>query len=142
MAKLKNYEIEAVYNTVLKKLNALREDKLNAFKAKVKLNEKAKKLVKLAEEYREINDRLQELDKIGTALRKEVFDGVYNYGWMHTTPEDIIEHEAEKLLPEKLRKLNEKHYYYNNDIRDKIIVANIDGNVEDLIENIIAEYND
>ena len=143
MAKLKNYEIEALCNNITKKLRAIKAEKVNALKNKIKLSKDAKKLIELAEEYHAVNDRLKELDKMGVELRKKVFENTgYNYGWMSTKEDEILAYEAEKLLPEKLKEISRDNYSFERNVRDRIIVANIDGNVQDLIDKIVEEYND
>lgn len=143
MAKLKNYEIEALCNNITKKLRTIKAEKVNALKNKIKLNKDAKKLIELAEEYHAVNDKLKELDKMGVELRKKVFENTgYNYAWMSTKEDEILAYEAEKLLPEKLKEISRDNYSFERNVRDRIIVANIDGNVEELIDTIIAEYND
>ena len=142
MAKLKNYEIEAIYNTVCKKLQSLRDEKLIELKKNIKLDKKAKRLLEMVAEYNALQDREKEILECGHALYKEVFKESSGYGWQHTTEESIVKYKAATLLPEKLRNFNFNQWPYNTNIKDRIIIANIDGNVEDLIENIVAEYND
>ena len=143
MAKLKNYEIDALCNNITKKLREIKTEKIEALKGKIKLSKDAKKLIELAEEYHAVNERLKELDKMGVELRKKVFENTgYNYGWMSTKEDEILKYEAEKLLPEKLKEISIDNYRFERNIRDRIIVANIDGNVQDLIDKIVEEYND
>ena len=137
MAKLKNYEIDAIYNEVYDRIQELKEAKLNDLKAKVKLNHTQNHLLLLLQEVEEIEKRRTELLELGATLYKEAFDTDYaHYGWTKTTKEDIITHVANKLLPEKMQVTN------INKIRGRIILANIDGNVQELIDNILAEYNE
>lgn len=143
MAKLRNYEIDAIYNVICKRIATLKESKIAEIKKTIVLDDKAKLLLTLIKEYEDLDKRRQEISELGTKLSKEVFDNLNYHGhWMHATKEGIIKNEAEKQLPEKLKNFNKDVYPYHSDIKDKLIVANIDGNVEDIMENIIAEYND
>ena len=142
MAKLRNYEIDAIYNTVCKKLSALKDAKIAEFKKNIKLDKKSKQLLEIIAEYNALKDKERELFDCGSELYKEVFEEKSAYGWLNTTEEGIIKYQAEKLLPKKLKNFNMNQWPYDITIKDRIIIANIDGNVEDIIENIIAEYND
>lgn len=143
MAKLRNYEIDALYNVICKRITALKDAKIAEIKKTIVLTKEAKLLLSLIKEYEALDKRRLEISELGAKVSKEVFDNVNYHGyWMHTTKESILKNEAEKQLPEKLKNFNKDVYPYHSDIKDKLIVANIDGNVEDIIENIIAEYND
>lgn len=140
MAKLRNYEIDALYNVICKRITNIKEAKMAEIEKTIVLDEEAKLLLSLVKEYESIEKRRQEISELGAILSKEVFgERVY---WMRATKESIIKNKAEKQLPEKLKHFKKDSYPYYSDIKDKLIVANIDGNVEDIIENIIAEYND
>lgn len=135
MAKLRNYEIDAIYNVICKRITDLKNAKIAEIKKTVVLSEEAKLLLSLVKEYEALNNRRKEISELGEKLSKEIFKDNHGY-WLHATEDSILENEAKKQLPEKLKKS------YCSDIKNKIIVANIDGNVEDIMENIIAEYND
>lgn len=141
MGKLRNYEIDALYNVICKRITALKNAKIAEIEKTIVLNEEAKLLLSLIKEYESLEKRRQEISELGANLSKEIFGDKYVY-WMHATKDGILKNEAEKQLPEKLKDFNQYAYPYCTDIKDKIIVANIDGNVEDVIENIVAEYND
>lgn len=143
MAKLRNYEIDAIYNVICKRIAALKDAKIAEIKKTVVLSEEAKLLLSLVKEYEALDKRRMEISELGAKLSKEIF-GINNYHgyWMHATKDGILKNEAEKQLPEKLKSFNKDTYPYHSDIKDKLIVANIDGNVENIIENIVAEYND
>ena len=137
MAKLKNYEIDAIYNEVYNKVQELKEAKLKALKAKIKLNKKQTFLLHVLKELNELEERKTTLMQLGSDAYKEAFDTDYTpYWWHKTTEEDILNNSANKMLPENMKLEN------INNIRNRIILANIDGNVQELIDNILAEYND
>jgi hypothetical protein len=143
MAKLRNYEIDAIYNIICKRITDLKEAKIAEIKKTIILSEEAKLLLNLIKEYEDLNKKQTEISELGAKLSREIF-GIDNYHgyWMHATKDGILKNEAEKQLPEKLKSFNKDAYPYISDIKDKLIVANIDGNVENIIENIVAEYND
>lgn len=141
MAKLRNYEIDALYNVICKRITALKNAKIAEIEKTIVLSKEAKLLLDLTKEYENIEKRRQEISELGAKLSKEVFGDTHVY-WMHATKDGILKNKAEKQLPKKLKDFNQNTYPYCSDIRDRIVVANIDGNVEDIIENIIAEYND
>lgn len=142
MAKLKNYEIDALYNVVCKKLQALKEEKLVEFKKGIKLTKDEIKLLAVIDEYNKLREKEKEILALGNSLYKKVFETDHGYNWMLTTKDGILNRKAEEFLPEKLKAFSMNQWPYNSTIKDRIIIANIDGNVEELVENIIAEYND
>jgi hypothetical protein len=142
MAKLKNYEIEALYNTICKKIGALKNERIAELKKDIKLNKIDKQFLATVTEYNALQTRINEISDLGYELYKEIFKTGSGYGWQHTTEDGFLKHKATELLPEKLKEFDMNQYPYNTTIKDRIIIANIDGNVEELIENIIAEYND
>jgi hypothetical protein len=142
MAKLKNYEIEALYNTICKKIGALKDERIAELKKDIKLNKIDKQFLATLAEYNALKERMDELSNLGCNLYKEIFKTGVGYSWQHTTEDGFLKHKATELLPEKLKEFDMNQYPYNTTIKDRIILANIDGNVEELIENIIAEYND
>lgn len=142
MAKLKNYEIEALYNTICKKIGALKDERIAELKKDIKLNKIDKQFLAAIAEYNALKERMDELSNLGYDLYKEIFKTGGGYGWQHTTEDSVLKHRAIELLPEKLKEFDMNQYPYNTTLKDRIIIANIDGNVEELIENIIAEYND
>lgn len=135
MAKLRNYEIDALHNVVCKRVSDLKEAKIAEIKKTVVLDEEDKLLLSLIKEYEALNMRRIEISELGEKLSKKIFETNPLY-WMRVTEDDILKNKAEKQLPEKLIRP------YRADIKDKLIVANIDGNIEDIMENIVAEYND
>ena len=142
MAKLKNYEIEALYNTICKKIEALKEERIAELKKNIKLNKIDRQFLATLAEYNALQTRMKEISDLGYELYKEIFKTNSGYGWQHTTEEKVLMHRTIESLPEKLKDFSMNQYPYNTTIKDRIIIANIDGNVEELIENIIAEYND
>lgn len=142
MAKLKNYEIEALYNTICKKIEALKEERIAELKKNIKLNKIDRQFLATLAEYNALQTRMKEISDLGYELYKEIFKTNSGYGWQNTTEERFLKHKAIEFLPEKLKDFSMNQYPYNTTIKDRIIIANIDGNVEELIENIIAEYND
>lgn len=141
MAKLRNYEIDALYNVICKRITALKNAKIAEIEKTIVLSKEAKLLLDLTKEYENIEKRRQEISELRAKLSKELFGDKYVYG-MYATKESILKNEAEKQLPEKLKDFNQYAYPCCTDIKDKIIVGNIEGSVEDVIENIVAEYND
>lgn len=135
MAKLRNYEIDALHNVVCKRVSDLKEAKIAEIKKTVVLDEEDKLLLSLIKEYEALNIRKIEISELGEKLSKKIFKKNPLY-WVRVTEDDILKYKAEKQLPEKLARP------YHADIKDKLIVANIDGNIENIIENIVAEYND
>lgn len=141
MAKLRNYEIDALYNVICKRITNIKEAKIAEIEKTIILDEEAKLLLSLVKEYESIEKRRQEISELGAKLSNEILGDNHVY-WIRVTKDDIIKNKAEKQLPEKLKAFNKNIYPYYSDIKDKLIVANIDGNVENIIENIVAEYND
>lgn len=135
MAKLRNYEIDALHNVVCKRVSALKEAKIAEIKKTVVLDGEDRLLLSLVKEYEALNQRRIEISELGEKLSKKIFKTNPLY-WVRVTEDDILKNKAEKQLPEKLARP------YCADIKDKLIVANIDGNIENIIENIVAEYND
>lgn len=138
MAKLKNYEIDAIYNKLYPQIVSIRENKLKELKETVKLDKKAKEFLYIIQELKELKIKCEQLESLGSSLAKEIFNinpKDYYYGWKGTTEEDLINLYAEQLLPNNLRNIA-------SDLRDRIIIANIDGNTQDLIDTILTEYND
>lgn len=138
MAKLKNYEIDAIYNKLYPQIVSIRENKLKELKETVKLDKKAKEFLYIIQELKELKIKCEQLESLGSSLAKEIFNinpKDYYYGWKGTTEEDLINLYAEQLLPNNLQNIA-------SDLRDRIIIANIDGNTQDLIDTILTEYND
>lgn len=138
MAKLKNYEIDAIYNKLYPQIISIRENKLKELKETVKLDKKAKEFLYIIQELKELKIKCEQLESLGSSLAKEIFNinpKDYYYGWKGTTEEDLINLYAEQLLPNNLQNIA-------SDLRDRIIIANIDGNTQDLIDTILTEYND
>lgn len=137
MAKLKAFEIDAIFNKLHSQVEEIKEAKLNEIKKNIKLSKKALELLDTIEKYNEAQKYQNELYNKGSNLAKEIFGlkGGYHYGWNSTTKEELINFEAKKHLPEKLRDTI-------GDLRTRIIIANIDGNVQELMDNILEEYND
>jgi hypothetical protein len=101
MAKLRNYEIDAIFNKLQAQIGKIKEEKLNIIKANVKLDDKDKKLLALIEEYNIITEKKEDLYKAGNSLAKEIFD-IKDYGyfdWKNINAEKIIKHKANKMLP-------------------------------------------
>lgn len=137
MAKLKNYEIDAIFNKLHAQIEKIKEEKLNTIKANVKLDDKDNMLLALIEEYNLITEKKEALYKTCNNLAREIFDikdYVY-FDFKSINTEKIIKHKANKMLPENLRDTA-------GNLRDRIVLANIDGNVQELIDSILAEYND
>lgn len=138
MAKLKNYEIDAIYNKLQVQIAKIRKEKLDQIKESITLGDTEKQLLYIIKELSDLKIRTRQLEDCGASLAREAFNissTGYYYRWQHTTEEELINFKAEQLLPDNLKNIT-------TSLKDRIILANIDGNVQELIDSILAEYND
>ena len=137
MARLKNYEVEAICSTICNEFDKIKNKKIEEYKKIVQLDAESKTFLNLIVELKALEERVKDLRIQGMDLRKAIFEETAcYYNWYNTTVDEIINFKAKKMLDSKFNKFN------YNDVRNKIILASLDNNVNDIIDNILAEYND
>lgn len=133
MAKLRNYEIDAIVNTIQNKYREKREIKVKQIADGIILNEDQKLLLAKIEQYNATQKALKALEMEIGDLYVNAFPDAYKWGWKNTTADTLKERFARDTLKE------------NFDIRaikDELIIHNIEGNdVANFIDEVLNRFN-
>lgn len=133
MAKLKNYEIDAVLGTIETKYRENRASKIQELINTIELNSNEEELLNLIIDYRRYNNIVQELEnKIG-GLYSHLYPNNYRWGWRELDKEQLKKDKANSLLKDDLNLHN---------IKNELILNNIEGNdISNFIEEVLNRYN-
>lgn len=133
MGKLKNYEIDAIVNTIISKIEDIKRNKIEKEIKRQKLTQKEKNFLKLLDNIKLLENEISVLNKEAINMCDDIF-GYPFYGWKDSTERSILEKRVMKNIDPKYNEVDS--------IRNKVILANIDGNVQDVIDEILKDYND
>jgi len=140
MAKLTTRELEVVTNSIYKKVEDRKEqfkttEDYNDIVEQVKVQLKYSEILPLVQEYKAINEEINELNSrkndIGSEIRTI-------RGGMATTPYD--EQGLNNIANNAITKEIDKLYPTKKDIESDIILLSVSGS-NDIINSIITKYN-
>ena len=133
MAKLRNYEIDAILGTIETKYREKRATKLKNLINTIELNSNEEELLNLIIDYRRYNNIAQELEKKICELYSYLYPNNYRWGWKELDKEQLKKNKADSLLKDDLNLHN---------IKNELILSNIEGNdISNFIEEILNRYN-
>lgn len=133
MAKLRNYEIDAIVNTIQNKYKEKRDLKVKQIADSITLNDNQELLLAKIEQYNATQKALNALETEASDLYVNIFPDEYKWGWRHTTADTIKERLAKDTL---------KETFDINAIRDELIIHNIEGNdVANFIDEVLNRFN-
>lgn len=133
MAKLKNYEIVAVLNTIESKYRDKRAAKVKQLVNSIELTEEEKRLINLIQEYTVHTEHIRNLENLLCNLYRTIKPSGYSYGWRDLTEDKIKTEKASSLI---------KDDFNIQDIKNELIISNIEGNnVSNFIEEVLNRYN-
>lgn len=133
MAKLKNYEIDAIVNTIQYKYKEKRDLKIKQIADSIILNDNQELLLAKIEQYNAIQKALNTLEMEASDLYVNIFPDEYKWGWRHVTADTIKERLAKDTL---------KETFDINAIKDELIIHNIEGNdVANFIDEVLNRFN-
>ena len=133
MAKLKNYEIVAVLNTIESKYRDKRTAKIKQLVNSIELTEEEKRLINLIQEHTVHTEHIRNLENLLCNLYQTIKPNGYRYGWSGLTEDKIKTEKATSLIKDDLN---------IQDIKNELIISNIEGNdVSNFIEEVLNRYN-
>ena len=133
MAKLRNYEIVAVLNTIESKYRDKRAAKVKQLVNSIELTEEEKRLINLIQEYTVHIEHTRNLENLLCNLYQTVKPNGYRYGWSGLTEDKIKTEKVSSLI---------KDEFNIQDIKNELIISNIEGNdVSNFIEEVLNRYN-
>lgn len=133
MAKLKNYEIVAVLNTIESKYRDKRTAKVKQLVNSIELTEEEKRLIDLLQDYTVHTAHLKNLENLLCNLYKTIKPNGYTWGWRDLTEDAIRKEKASSLI---------KDDFNIQDIKNELIINNIEGNnISNFIEEVLNRYN-
>ena len=133
MAKLRNYEIDAILGTIETKYREKRATKLKNLINTIELNSNEEELLNLIIDYRRYNNIAQELEKKICELYSYLYPNNYRWGWREVDKEQLKKDKANSLLKDDLNLHN---------IKNELILSNIEGNnISNFIEEVLNRYN-
>lgn len=133
MAKLRNYEIDAILGTIETKYREKRATKLKNLINTIELNSNEEELLNLIIDYRRYNNIAQELEKKIGELYSYLYPNNYRWGWRELDKEQLKKDKANSLLKDDLNLYN---------IKNELILSNIEGNdISNFIEEVLNRYN-
>jgi DNA-binding ferritin-like protein (Dps family) len=133
MAKLRNYEIDAIVNTIQNKYREKRDLKVKQIVDSIILDDNQKLLLAKIEQYNATQKALNDLEMELGDLYVNIFPDVYKWGWRHTTADTIKERIARDTL---------KETFDIFDIKNELIIHNIEGNdVANFIDEVLNRFN-
>lgn len=133
MAKLRNYEIDAIVNTIQNKYREKRDFKVKQIVDNITLNENQKLLLAKIEQYNAIQKALNALEMEVSDLYVSIFPDAYKWGWRTTTADTLKERFARDTL---------KETFDIHAIKDELIIHSIEGNdVANFIDEILNRFN-
>ena len=134
MSKLKNYEIEALVETitseVIKKKTAKLEQEIEHFEEDFKV---------ILVEYRDKVEQVKSLLKECNMMEKQIKDTVkdyYNFGFTGT----VNAHYLDKVEGIKFDATPYSKYTLREEIKNHVIITNINGNVREMIDEIVEKF--
>lgn len=132
MAKLRNYEIDAVLGTIETKYREKRAAKIQELINTIELNSEEEKLLNLIADYKKYNNIVKELEETTTKLYHSLYPDAYRWGWRELGKEELKKNKVELLL-------NNDFNLYN--IKNELIINNIEGNdVTNFIDEVLNRY--
>lgn len=133
MAKLRNYEIDAILGTIETKYKEKRATKLKNLINTIELNSDEEELLNLIIDYKRYNNIAQELEKKIGELYSYLYPNDYRWGWRELNKEQLKKNKANSLLKDDLNLHN---------IKNELILNNIEGNdISNFIEEVLNRYN-
>lgn len=133
MAKLKNYEIEAVLNTIESKYIEKRTAKTQQLVNSIELTEEEKHFINLLKDYAVQTECIKKLENLLCTTYTNMKPNGYTWGWRGLTEVEIRKEKASSLI---------KDDFNIKDIKNELIINNIEGNnVSDFIEEVLNRYN-
>ena len=133
MAKLKNYEIVAVLNTIESKYRDKRTAKIKQLVNSIELTEEEKRLINLIQEHTVQTEHIRNIENLLCNLYQTIKPNGYRYGWNGLTEDTIKTEKASSLIKDDLN---------IQDIKNELIINNIEGNnVSNFIEEVLNRYN-
>lgn len=133
MAKLRNYEIDAIVNTIQNKYKEKRDLKVKQIVDSIILDDNQELLLAKIERYNAIQKALNDLEIEVGDLYVNIFPNEYKWGWRHTTADTI----KERLARDTLKETFDIHA-----IKNELIIHNIEGNdVANFIDEVLNRFN-
>lgn len=133
MAKLRNYEIDAIVNTIQNKYKEKRDLKVKQIVDSIILDDNQELLLAKIEHYNATQKALNDLEMEVGDLYANIFPDDYKWGWRHTTADTIKERIARDTL---------KETFDIRDIKNELIIHNIEGNdVANFIDEVLNRFN-
>lgn len=133
MAKLRNYEIDAIVNTIQNKYKEKRDLKIKQIVDNIILDDNQELLLSKIEQYNAAQKALNDLEMEVGDLYVNIFPNEYKWGWRHTTADTI----KERLARDTLKETFDIHA-----IKDELIIHNIEGNdVANFIDEVLNRFN-
>lgn len=133
MAKLRNYEIDAIVDTIQNKYKEKRDLKVKQIADSIILDDNQELLLAKIEHYNATQKALNDLEMEVGDLYVNIFPDVYKWGWRHTTADTIKERIARGAL---------KETFDIRDIKNELIIHNIEGNdVANFIDEVLNRFN-
>jgi hypothetical protein len=133
MKKLRSFEIEALVSLVWKKLND--EKKKNFIWIKkfddinLVMKERGKEINRLIDEYNELKNKFYNENKEVSGNR--IIFNMSNIGRYNEEMKFVKLNEGEWI-----------NWNVRNEIKNEVILSNIDGNVNDLVDRLFEKYKD
>lgn len=133
MKKLRSFEIEALVSLVWKKLND--EKKKNFIWIKkfddinLVMKERGKEINKLIDEYNELKNKFYNENKEVSGNR--IIFNMSNIGRYNEEMKFVDINKGEWI-----------NWNVRNEIKNEVILSNIDGNVNDLVDRLFEKYKD
>jgi DNA-binding Xre family transcriptional regulator len=133
MAKLKQYEIEAILNTIKNKYREKRKAKVQKVMNELVLTEQEETMIKKIEEFKTLNDLTIKLEKEIGDIYQIMHPKAYRWGWKGMTLEDFKTEIADRQIEDN---------FNIDDIRNELIINNIEGNdVANFIDEVLNRFN-
>lgn len=133
MGKLRNYEIDAIVNTIQNKYKEKKDLKVKQIVDSMILDDNQELLLAKIEHYNAIQKALNDLEMEVGDLYVNVFPNDYRWGWRHTTADTIKEKLARDML---------KETFDIRAIKNELIIRNIEGNnAANFIDEVLNRFN-
>ena len=133
MAKLRNYEIDAIVNTIQNKYREKRDLKIKQIVDNITLSKEQQLLIAKIEQFNNIQKALNVLEEELGNLYVSIFPDEYKWGWRHVTVDTLKNRYAKNTL---------KETFDIRDIKNELIINNIEGNdVANFIDEVLNRFN-
>lgn len=133
MAKLKQYEIEAILNTIKTKYREKRKAKIQKVVNELVLSKQEETMLKKIEEFKTLKDLTTKLEKEISDIYQIIYPKAYRWGWQGITLEDLKTESANRQIEDN---------FNIDDIRNELIINNIEGNdVANFIDEVLNRFN-